>query len=286
VKERAFVIGFSYHGFIDAAGGSGSDSYTLGIAHKQGDRVLMDAMREVRPPFSPVDVTADFAKLLRSYRIVSVRGDRYGGRWVSDAFREHGIGFRPCDQNKSEIYADFLPLLNTGQVVLLDDKRCVGQIAALERRVRFGGRSASIDHPTKGHDDLANVAAGAVVHAQRSRGVPRDMRASEPNVILGYAKQKREAWRGKQHPASISQNNGVTGMSIKHEIQAAAEAEEPKRHLVGDKGHFLVLHERGNDGREKWAIHNPAGETQGFIWGRGAAEAAIKQLIEEGVISR
>ena len=74
-------------------------------------------------------------------------------------------------------------------------------------------------------------------------------------------------------------------MSIKHEIEATAEIEVEK-HLIGDQGHWIVLRERAGDGREKWAIHNPAGETQGFIWGRGAAEAACKQLIEEGRITR
>ena len=47
---------FRYHGFLDFAGGSGGDSATLAIAHKQGNESgigVLDAVREVRPPFSP-----------------------------------------------------------------------------------------------------------------------------------------------------------------------------------------------------------------------------------------
>jgi hypothetical protein len=104
------------------------------------------------------------------------------------------------------------------------------------------------------------------------------MQASQPNVILGYEETKRR-------PVARLRRNGVTPMSIKHEIAAASEV-DIERHMIGDQGHWIALNELGGDGREKWAIHNPAGEPQGFIWGRGAAEAACKQLIEEGRITR
>jgi hypothetical protein len=40
-------------GFVVAAGGSGRDAFTLEIAHRDGDRVILDALPERRPPFSP-----------------------------------------------------------------------------------------------------------------------------------------------------------------------------------------------------------------------------------------
>ena len=73
-------------------------------------------------------------------------------------------------------------------------------------------------------------------------------------------------------------------MSIKHEIESMVE--EPKRHTIGNQGHSIVLRETGGDGREKWAILNLDGETQGYMWGRDAAEAACRQLIEEGIFTR
>ena len=60
---------------------------TLAIAHEEDGLGVLDAVREVRPPFSPDDVVADFAVLLRSYRLTTVKGDRYGGQWPSDRFR-------------------------------------------------------------------------------------------------------------------------------------------------------------------------------------------------------
>jgi hypothetical protein len=44
--------------------------------------VIVDAVREVRPPFSPSAVVDDFAVLLKSYRISKVIGDHYGGEFV------------------------------------------------------------------------------------------------------------------------------------------------------------------------------------------------------------
>ena len=52
-----------------------------------------------------------------------------------------------------------LPLLNSRRLDLLDHPRLINQICNLERRVARGCRD-SIDHPTGGHDDLANVVAG------------------------------------------------------------------------------------------------------------------------------
>jgi hypothetical protein len=63
VYERAPVPGITYRAFVDPAGGSGEDSMTLAIAHRDGDRVILDALRErqPRPRFSPDDVVQEFA---------------------------------------------------------------------------------------------------------------------------------------------------------------------------------------------------------------------------------
>ena len=41
-----------YHAFVDPSGGS-SDSMTLAIVHREGERIIVDAIREAAPPFSP-----------------------------------------------------------------------------------------------------------------------------------------------------------------------------------------------------------------------------------------
>jgi hypothetical protein len=63
---------------------------------------------------------------------------------------------------KSDIYRDFLAVLNSGGVELLDHPRLKRQLIGLERRTARGGRD-SIDHAPGANDDVANAVAGAVV---------------------------------------------------------------------------------------------------------------------------
>lgn len=162
-----------YGAFCDPAGGSGGDSMTLSIAHigrdKGGrEKAILDVVAEVRPPFSPEEAVEEFAVLLKSYRVRTVTGDRYAGDWPGERFRKHGIAYKPAEKTKSQIYAEVLPLLNSRAVELLDDKRLVAQLLALERRTAWGGRD-SIDKPPGGHDDVINACAGSVVLAWGTR---------------------------------------------------------------------------------------------------------------------
>lgn len=171
-RELPPVAGVRYVGFVDPSGGS-ADAMTLAIAHAEGDgdaqRAVLDAVREVRPPFSPDAVVRDFAELLCTYRVREVTGDRYAGEWPRERFRAHGIDYVPSERVKSEIYREALPLLNAGRVELLDVPRLRAQLAGLERRTARGGRD-SIDHGPGAHDDVANAACGALVLAV---GAPR-----------------------------------------------------------------------------------------------------------------
>ncbi len=99
----------------------------------------------------------------------SVRGHRGGKPRPRERFREHGIEYRTAKKTKSEIYGALLPALNSGRIALVDVPRLLGQLIALERRTSRSGRD-SIDHPPRGHDDVANAAAGALLVAlERSR---------------------------------------------------------------------------------------------------------------------
>jgi hypothetical protein len=176
VFERSRVQGVKYSAFVDPSGGS-SDSMTLAIGHSQlgQDRkrsiAVLDAVREIRAPFNPDEAVAEFATLLKSYGVRSVRGDRYAAEWVVSAFKKVGIEYRSADQSKSDIYKDFLPRLNSGEVDLLDNPRLISQLLGLERRTARGGRD-SIDHPPGGKDDLANAACGALVFLSSARYQP------------------------------------------------------------------------------------------------------------------
>ena len=122
----------------------------------------MDATREKKPPFSPDQVVADFSDLLRRYNVTTVHGDFYAGLWPTERFRKHGISYRVAKKSKSDIYRDFLPLLNSGEVQLLDNKKLINQLINLERRTARSGKD-SIDHSPGQHDDVINSAAGVLV---------------------------------------------------------------------------------------------------------------------------
>ncbi len=154
----------SYAAFCDAAGGSGTDSFTLCIAHRGEDDVgIIDCIREYQPPFSPANVVKEIAMILESYGIDTITGDRYAGSWPAERFSECGIRYEPSERTKSQIYVDALPLLNSGKAGLLDNRKLVSQLCSLERRVGRGTGRDSIDHPLGGHDDIANSVCGALV---------------------------------------------------------------------------------------------------------------------------
>ena len=157
------IAGTRYVAFVDPSGGS-ADSMTLAIAHRHGDKAILDAVREVRPPFSPENVTADFAAVLRTYGLSKLTGDRYGGEWPRERFRVHGVEYALSERPKSEIYLDGLPLLNGGRVELLAIPRLTAQLCGLERRTARSGRD-SIDHAPGAHDDVANAVMGALLLA-------------------------------------------------------------------------------------------------------------------------
>jgi hypothetical protein len=161
VRERGRIDGFTYFAFVDPSGGS-ADSMTMAIAHKEEKRAVLDVVREVKPPFSPEGVVAEFATDLARYGITSVKGDRYAGEWPREQFRKHGIQYHANARPKSELYLDLIPRVNSQEVDLLDHPRIVPQISGLERRTSRGGRD-SIDHAPGGHDDVANAVAGALV---------------------------------------------------------------------------------------------------------------------------
>ncbi len=183
--------------FVDPSGGS-ADSMTLGIAHLDTtDRELavLDALREIRPPFSPEAVVSEFAGLLKSYGLSTVTGDRYAGEWPRERFKVHGIRYDVSERTKGEIYLNSLPALNSRKLELLDVPRLTQQLCGLERRVARGGRD-SIDHGPGAHDDLANAALGALLLAKT-----RAPMVISKEFLAGASAtpehDARRAWRGR-----------------------------------------------------------------------------------------
>jgi len=158
-----------YCAFTDVSGGR-HDSFCTAISHRDGNgKIVLDLVREARPPFAPRDVTQELCRVLKRYGIGVVVGDRYSAEWAASAFRENDIVYEPSELTASEIYINSLPLFSNHQIELLDNKRLYGQLRALERRVRSGGKDV-VSHLPGLHDDVANSAIGAIVlsHSQAS----------------------------------------------------------------------------------------------------------------------
>lgn len=151
-----------YTAFVDPSGGR-RDPAALAIGHVDKEqRVIVDVARRFKAPHDPAQVTQEMAELLTQYRIKRVKGDRYAGAWPEQEFLKFGITYQAADQDKSCIYIDFIPLVLSGRVELLDNKQLFAELRALERRTRRGGKDL-VDHPPKAHDDLANAVAGVCV---------------------------------------------------------------------------------------------------------------------------
>lgn len=174
--EQPYRTGVRYRAFVDPSGGS-SDSYVVAIAHDEERTTMrdglpekhkvpvLDKVREWTPKFDPQQVSEEVVALCKSYRISSVTGDAYAGEWPRDPLKKRGISYELSEKNRSELYLDLLPVVNSGRVELLDldhHAKARNQFANLERRVGRSGKD-SVDHPPGSHDDVANAIAGAIV---------------------------------------------------------------------------------------------------------------------------
>jgi hypothetical protein len=150
-------------------------------------------------------VVSEFAAILKSYGLTYVYGDRYGAQWVADAFKRHGIDLRKSPHDRSGLYLNLLPMLNSGQARLLDLPRIRSQLLALERRTIRGTGRDVIDHPQAGADDLINSVAGALVIAATVKRWERPAPVSVPSMIGAgsHLIESNTAGLGGDTPASV-----------------------------------------------------------------------------------
>lgn len=168
--ENIRMPGNQYMAFVDLSGGR-NDASALCIAHRDGkNKVVIDVLDWHPSPNNPFAVVGVMAERLKEWGIGRVTGDNFSADFASQAFKDKGVSYSPCDKNKSALYAELLPVLSSGNIELLDNERMVKQLASLERRTRAGGKDV-IDHPQKAHDDLANAVAGVcyITSTRRAR---------------------------------------------------------------------------------------------------------------------
>jgi hypothetical protein len=77
-------------------------------------------------------------------------------------FEDAGIVYNVSRDSKADLYDQFEPLLNAGEIELIDDSKLVEQLLTL-----VVGRNGKIDHLPGDHDDYANACCGAIVLAAK-----------------------------------------------------------------------------------------------------------------------
>jgi hypothetical protein len=226
-------MGISYFSFIDASGGR-VDSFTAAIGHRDRSRdvTVVDAVREIPPPFSPEVACAEIAAFLKAYGLTSTVGDRYGGIWVSEQLGKYGIRVTPSEQSKSDLYLNCLSAINSRRVELIDDARMVSQFVSLERRP--GRTKEFIDHPEgdSWHDDVANVIAGVCslgISAPRydlSSWGSAASEASDP--AFARAQRAREAFQAEWGKYATVPKVPADVMELYRQADARAAAAPPQ----------------------------------------------------------
>ena len=254
--ELESLGGIDYIGAIDPSGGR-RDSFTMGIVHREERKLVVDVMREARPPFRPESVVEEFSDVFKKYRVQEIQSDRYAGEWVTASFRDCGIRVKPAKMTKSEFYLEVMPLLNNGSIELLDSKRLAGQFKALQRRSRSGGKDLIDNFLQGGHDDCANVCAIACVSAA-GRGEEEPARAYHLGMGRKPAKEEdkkiSESLRRdiKEKALSMIEDRGYASLGIlAHSIGYSEEALREQLKKMGFREHKKNRFIRGEGfGRE------------------------------------
>jgi hypothetical protein len=164
-----------YSAFVDVAGGGGKDSYAIAISHREGGKIIIDAIRSRAPKFNPEEVTAQYCDLLKSYRISQVTGDKFSGDWASNTFQKFGISYKRAEKPKSELYlAAESVFYRTDRITESGESDLATKGAGPEGQVRGRGQRRHGQRPTRGRGERAMW-----VHHS-----PRDFSVMRPYMVL------------------------------------------------------------------------------------------------------
>src|SRR5262249_6320308 len=190
----------TYAATCDTTGGGTSpnaDTFTFTIMHPEeaGDRqrLIQDLLKGWKSA-NLQGIVTEIAILLRRYRLTEVRGDKYAGAWVRQAFEREGIRYRDVPMDKSTAYVEAEPWLTQGRLELLDHPQLIRELNLLERRPRPQGR-VLVDHPHGGHDDFANVTCLAVALLAQSQGMPLHLLNAETPLSAEDDEKRQEEAR-------------------------------------------------------------------------------------------
>ncbi|MQY57100.1 hypothetical protein GH140_02775 [bacterium] len=160
-QELTYQKKHDYKCFVDCAGGGGKDSWAYAVGHNEKQRVVVDLVRSHTPKFNPDEVTAQCCKLLKTYKIGRVCGDKFSGDYASSAFEKRDVRYKRSEKTKAELYLEAESAFNTEQVDLPSKEPLVTQLKNLVRKTRSGGKD-SVDTDSGAPEDEANVVAGLI----------------------------------------------------------------------------------------------------------------------------
>jgi len=159
---------YRYYGAIDQSGLSGRDRFAFAIAHRVGDEIVLDVLRDWSTK-SGATIIAEIKEICKTYNVPSVAVDRYAGGWVREAFERQGLEVTVRDL-LPPIYINLKSLIISGSVLLPDNR---GLREGLLRTNAFYGRSnqLSIGHErsSEGHGDESDASATAIWLASSQR---------------------------------------------------------------------------------------------------------------------
>ncbi|MGH8328166.1 MAG: hypothetical protein ACRET2_15540, partial [Steroidobacteraceae bacterium] len=136
-RELGPAPGLTYAAFCDPSGGR-NDAFTLAVAHQSPrhgetpERLVLDCVRTIAPPFDPQSAVERMAATLREYRLSEVTGDQYAAEWTVSTFERCGVKYVASERNRSELYLEMLPHFSRGAVELLDSPQLRTQLLLLE----------------------------------------------------------------------------------------------------------------------------------------------------------
>jgi hypothetical protein len=166
--ERPPKSELSYVASLDA--GFKSDSFAFSIASAEGERVVLDLVREWKPrkghPVQFGEVLQEIAATMRNYNCSTIFGDRVCSEPIRQTLLREGINFTEITtlgRRASGIFQTLRAKVIAGQLVLPDNPELVNQLKRLEITVGPGGSERC--EASTGHDDLAVCAALAVHQA-------------------------------------------------------------------------------------------------------------------------
>jgi phage terminase large subunit-like protein len=167
---------------VDMSGGSADDA-VLCIAHLDGKTVVLDLIMKQpgAPPFDPRYAVARFCDILHQRKISKVYGDAFGGQTFRLDFQKRGIAYEVRSASASLLYEKLEPVINAGELELLDQPTLIEQLVSLI------WRGTKITHEHGAHDDHANAVALAVrvvreaITGDDAIPIPRLPEATRPN---------------------------------------------------------------------------------------------------------